>query len=52
MGVRRFLLRSLANVAAEWTALTTAFNLRTLWLAWRSRRFNFLPGNQQPQADS
>ena len=52
MAVRRFLLRGLANVAAEWTALATAFNLRTLWLAWRSRRFNFLPGNQQPQADS
>ena len=30
MGVRRFLLRSLANVAAEWTALATAFNLRTV----------------------
>ena len=26
----RFLLRSLANVAAEWTVLATAFNLRTL----------------------
>ena len=28
---RRFLLRGLANVAAEWTVLATAFNLRTLW---------------------
>ena len=27
---RRFLLRGLANVAAEWTMLATAFNLRTL----------------------
>ena len=34
MGVRRFLLRGLVNVAAEWTALATAFNLRTLWRVW------------------
>ena len=27
----RFLLRGLRNVAAEWTLLATAFNLRTLW---------------------
>ena len=33
---RRFLLRGLANVAAEWTVLATAFNLRTLWRVWRS----------------
>ena len=32
----RFLLRGLANVAAEWTVLATAFNLRTLWRVWRS----------------
>ena len=31
---RRFLLRGLANVTAEWTILATAFNLRTLWRAW------------------
>ena len=31
---RRFLLRGLVNVAAEWTLLATAFNLRTLWKAW------------------
>ena len=30
---RRFLLRGLVNVAAEWTMLATAFNLRTLWRA-------------------
>ena len=36
-GARRFLLRGLANVSAEWTALATAFNLRTLWKAWRFR---------------
>ena len=34
---RRFLLRGRAKVAAEWTMLATAFNLRTLWRAWRSR---------------
>ena len=35
-GARRFLLRGLANVAAEWTMLATAFNLRTLWRVWSS----------------
>ena len=30
---QRFLLRGLPNVAAEWTLLATAFNLRTLWRA-------------------
>ena len=35
-GARRFLLRGLANVAAEWTMLVTAFNLRTLWRVWSS----------------
>ena len=40
----RFLLRSLSNVAAEWSLLATAFNLRTLWriqramATWRRRR--------------
>ena len=37
---RRFLLRGLINVAAEWTVLATAFNLRTLWRVWRSRIFD------------
>ena len=37
-GVQRFLLRGLANVAAEWTTLVTAFNLRTLWRVWSSAR--------------
>ena len=41
---RRFLLRGLANVAAEWTALATAFNMRVLWQKWRSRRFTFPTG--------
>ena len=30
LGARRFLLRGLANVRAEWALLATAFNLRTL----------------------
>ena len=33
---RRFLLRGLVNVSAEWTMLATAFNLRSLWKVWRS----------------
>ena len=40
----RFLLRGLANVAAEWTVLATAFNLRTLWRVWRSRGFGHVFG--------
>ena len=35
-GARRFPLRGLANVAAEWTMLATAFNLRTLYRVWSS----------------
>jgi hypothetical protein len=38
MGARRFLLRGLANVRAEFTLLATAFNLRTLWRVWRKVR--------------
>jgi transposase len=30
-GARRFLLRGVDNVGAEWSLLATAFNLRTLW---------------------
>ena len=41
LGARRFLLRGLGNVAAEWTMLATAFNLRTLWKAWRARTLTF-----------
>ncbi len=33
---RRFLLRGRANVAAEWSLLATAFNLRTLIRVWQS----------------
>ena len=34
-GARRFLLRGLANVSAEWLLLATAFNLKTLFRVWR-----------------
>jgi transposase len=34
MGGRRFLLRGLANVRAEFALLAVAFNLRTLWRFW------------------
>jgi transposase len=34
MNGRRFLLRGLANVRAEFNLLATAFNLRTLWRLW------------------
>jgi transposase len=34
MNARRFLLRGLANVSAEFNLLATAFNLRTLWRVW------------------
>ena len=37
-GARRFLLRGLANVMAEWTMLATAFNLRSLYRVWSSSR--------------
>jgi transposase len=35
LGVWRFLLRGLSNVAAEWSLVATAFNLRVLAGAWR-----------------
>ena len=37
-GARRFLLRGLTNVKAEWALLATAFNLRTLWRVWSQGR--------------
>ena len=36
-GARRFLLRGLRNVGAEWKLLATAFNLRTLCQVWSRR---------------
>ncbi|MFC1966935.1 transposase [Chloroflexota bacterium] len=38
LGARRFLLRGLANVQAEFTLLATAFNLRTLYRVWNRGR--------------
>ncbi len=38
LGARRFLLRGLANVRAEFTLLATAFNLRTLYRVWNRVR--------------
>jgi len=35
MGIRRFLLRGLNNVRAEGNLIATAFNLRTLYGAWK-----------------
>jgi len=35
MGIRRFLLRGLHNVRAEGCMIATAFNLRTLYGAWK-----------------
>ena len=49
---RRFLLRAWPTVASEWTVLATAFNLRILWKAWRSRRFTFPRVGLQPQPAS
>ncbi len=37
LSARRFLLRGLANVRAEFALLATAFNVRTLWRVWRTR---------------
>ena len=34
-GMRRFLLRGLRNVAAEWSLVATTFNLKTLARIWR-----------------
>jgi transposase len=36
MGIRRFLLRGLTNVRAEACFIATAFNLRTLYGAWKA----------------
>jgi hypothetical protein len=38
LGARRFLLRGLANVRAEFNLIATAFNLRTLCTVWERRR--------------
>ena len=51
-GARKFLLRGLTNVVAEWTVLATAFNLRTLWRVWRSRPFVKLLHGPKPHPAS
>jgi hypothetical protein len=38
LGARRFLLRGLANVRAEFTLIATAFNLRTICRIWNKIR--------------
>ncbi len=38
IGGRRFLLRGLVNVQAEFSLMATAFNLRTLWRVWNEVR--------------
>lgn len=42
---RRFLLRGIDNVRAEWTMLATAFNLRTLCRLWQA---GVLPASLEP----
>ena len=49
LAARRFLLRGMVNVSAEWTLLATAFNLRTLWRVWRLCAFGDLLGGPKPQ---
>ncbi len=39
-GARRFLLRGLVNVNAEWSLLAAAFNLRSLGKIWSQRLIN------------
>ncbi len=46
-GARRFLLRGIERVRAEWTLLATAFNLRTLYRIWASWQ---TPGPRSPGA--
>jgi transposase len=42
LGLRRFHLRGLANVRAEWHLLATAFNLLTLWRIWKQRHMSLV----------
>lgn len=42
LGVRRFLLRGLLNVKAEFTLMATAFNLRTLHKVWNQTKVKSL----------
>lgn len=47
MGARRFLLRGIANVCAEFTLLATAFNLKTLSRVWNRLKPQTLLGSKQ-----
>ncbi|MCX6004041.1 MAG: IS1182 family transposase, partial [Chloroflexi bacterium] len=52
MNARRFLLRGLVNVRAEFNLLATAFNLRTLWRIWSQlgiscNKVNVISGDNQ-----
>ena len=49
LGARQFALRGIVNVAAEWTMLATAFNLRTLWRVWRTRTVIRWNSNLEPR---
>jgi transposase len=51
MGVRRFLLRGLQGVRAEWTLVAIAFNLRTLW-RFRGLLGKFLSLSQSPLTET
>lgn len=44
LSARRFLLRGLRNVQAEFHLLATAFNLRTLWRVWQAKGQTLTPG--------
>ena len=44
LGARRFLLRGLARVQAEFSLLATAFNLRMLWKVWRAGHRTLVAG--------
>ena len=48
LGARRFLLRGLANVRAEFALIATAFNLRTLCQVWRRARKVSQVGSKWP----
>jgi len=47
IGARRFLLRGIANVSAEFTLLATAFNLKTLLRVWNRLKARALLGSKQ-----
>ena len=50
--VEMSMFRGLMYVSAEWAVLATAFNLRSLWKAWRRGAFTSLAGGPQPQPTS